>query len=50
MIECNIYSGRKGRIDYQETSNHYWRQNSMHRKFLRWMLMNMAIHLKNVNG
>lgn len=30
MIECNIYSGRKGKIDYQETSNHYWRQNSMH--------------------
>lgn len=21
MIECNIYSGRKGRIDYQETGN-----------------------------
>lgn len=21
MIECNIYSGRRGRIDYQETGN-----------------------------
>lgn len=21
MIECNIYSGRRGRLDYQETDN-----------------------------
>lgn len=21
MIECNIYSGRRGRLDYQETGN-----------------------------
>lgn len=50
MIECNIYSGRKGRIDYQETGNFESLLEAEHRKFLRWMLMSMAIRLKNVNG
>lgn len=49
MIECNIYSGRKGRIDYQETGNF---ESLLEAELYAQEIseMNMAIRLKNVNG
>ena len=49
MIECNIYSGRRGRLDYQETGNF---ESLLEAELYAQEISetNMVILLKSVNG
>lgn len=52
MIEYNIYSGRRGRIDYQETGNFesLLEAELYAQEISEWMPRNMVIQLRSVNG